>query len=1399
MKFNALNAQNGPKDITIGTKMSNSSQHIPLRLMTGETAYNGSSTANYNYSSISQQIYTYEEIIVANEGTVPEGKISKLTFYSSATSIESNKTVTIYMKNTNNSSFTAWDTDFTGTGGDVNTYRVYSGAANINDEGEMIFELNPAFDYDGKSNIIIFFDSKRGEDGTGKGTDYKFYYNTTSNKQCAYQNSGSLNFGLVNGNFNWPNFGNSTGKSYHNMVTFTFSADAGGDNDEPSVEVTPESIAFGDVAVGDYWSEKGSQSVKITASNTTITNISCNNDFFVLPNEINYTSPINLTIGYNKEAEDGEKTGKLTITYDNKTKEVDITANAYVPATPDVWELPYEVVFNNEGGFSNTPIFANLHDNYILPTENNDGNLKDAVYKIVIDNVCRLSLSMDGNDAFMALYKSTSIGDGPSNNSFKYGNTINTFQCDPGTYYLVAAASSQFTVNISKETLPLPGDITYTSPAENNVEYNNYLLTWKLGSYTEQYQLLFGTDKGNLNTIVDWTSTLKNYYDFPWDFEYESCTRYYWQVNAKNATGTTYGPIYSFYTKLSVPQNVTASSTQIYPNNNVNITWEDEDGKAKGYNVYIKYNGNDPAIKYNDELITDKDKPYTINLDYTSSGHVIYVTAVYDLSYDENDVDFKSKESDFSNPPVYIKVTDYVNVSGIITDSEENPLADATVSFVGKDDFGIDQSYEFSTNENGEFSSSEVLAGTYTVTISKDEYVSQTLDVMVTYNQQASVIEVSLKSAPAIFNEGWSTNNLANKDVIIKAGNAPISGELTVKSIVIEENASLTLSENAILTVTGKFTNTIAENLIINDGAQIFQNNDNVAATFNMDIVNPTGEWNDSENTTGWQFISSPFTNAKFEDFIPSTSDYDLYKYDGTQKYEWLNKKPYTVTVEGESTHAAVPSHINYEYSLSQQIYLAEDLESKTGSITGFSFKTASETSNGITRKFTVYMINTDKTSFETVKDWVSVKGLTPVFNGEVTYNTKDEWTTIKFDTPFEYTGENIVLCINDNSGNYNYNSASYYTMNTNENRTLCKYSSSYINAYTMAYEGNLANYVNNAQFIFDLSGDNTYNFQQGVGYLASYEKETTATLSGILNNATTHNYNELSYTNGEDLANFHLLGNPFTFDMKLENFIWNNNVVEGVAIVNSNGGYKYSTVAEDEIATIPVGDGFFIKATGDSPSIIYNEVGGAKRGEIAKSINVIATSKAGNDNVVICFSGEKDGFDKLQNFNREIANIYVENNGNRYGIYNCDENTTEVELSFSASQMGTYSISLDINGDFENVVLVDRLTGIETNMLIEDEYTFVATSKDNAKRFFIRLEDNSQEPTTNSMFVYQSGEELIVNAEGSIEIIDMMGRVVYSSNADNNRINVSGLNKSAYIVRNINENTVRTQKIVIL
>ena len=148
--------------------------------------------------------------------------------------------------------------------------------------------------------------------------------------------------------------------------------------------------------------------------------------------------------------------------------------------------------------------------------------------------------------------------------------------------------------------------------------------------------------------------------------------------------------------------------------------------------------------------------------------------------------------------------------------------------------------------------------------------------------------------------------------------------------------------------------------------------------------------------------------------------------------------------------------------------------------------------------------------------------------------------------------------------------------------------------------------------------------------------------------------------------------------------------------------------------------------------------------------------------------------------------------------MYNCDADVQEVELSFNANQMGNYTISIEPNGKFQSVTLVDRFTGVETNMLVED-YNFTAMSNVNANRFIIKMV-NGQQTTDNSHFVYQSGEELIIDAEGTVQIIDVMGRVLVSDEVEstNNRINVSGFQNGTYMVRVINGSEVKVEKVVI-
>jgi hypothetical protein len=255
-------------------------------------------------------------------------------------------------------------------------------------------------------------------------------------------------------------------------------------------------------------------------------------------------------------------------------------------------------------------------------------------------------------------------------------------------------------------------------------------------------------------------------------------------------------------------------------------------------------------------------------------------------------------------------------------------------------------------------------------------------------------------------------------------------------------------------------------------------------------------------------------------------------------------------------------------------------------------------------------------------------------------------------------------------------------------------------------------------------------------------------------------------------------------------------NLVDGYAVITTDGNWSYTTSDP-----IKAGDGFFVKVTAANPILNYNvatqPVTRSRNAENESSfINIIASSKAGKDNVIIAFDGsDNEGFDKLESFNENISEIYVKENEKRYGILNYDENVEEIELYFDAHKMGEYTINAISNADYASVVLVDRFTGAETNLL-EGSYTFKSMTDDKRDRFVLRM---SKEVVDDS-FVYRSGNELIVNAEGKVQILDVMGRVVYNSDIvdDNHRINISTLNSAAYIIRVVNTNEVKTQKVVI-
>ena len=111
-----------------------------------------------------------------------------------------------------------------------------------------------------------------------------------------------------------------------------------------------------------------------------------------------------------------------------------------------------------------------------------------------------------------------------------------------------------------------------------------------------------------------------------------------------------------------------------------------------------------------------------------------------------------------------------------------------------------------------------------------------------------------------------------------------------------------------------------------------------------------------------------------------------------------------------------LPSYSFYNYSLSEQIYTADEI-GEAGLINCIAFYNAGAETR--TRTYHIYLAMTNKTAFSSPTDWISTSNATLVYNGSVTMYA-GRWTPILFSTAFDYDGvSNLVLIVDDNTGTY--------------------------------------------------------------------------------------------------------------------------------------------------------------------------------------------------------------------------------------------------------------------------------------------------------------------------------------------------------------------------------------------
>lgn len=321
-------------------------------------------------------------------------------------------------------------------------------------------------------------------------------------------------------------------------------------------------------------------------------------------------------------------------------------------------------------------------------------------------------------------------------------------------------------------------------------------------------------------------------------------------------------------------------------------------------------------------------------------------------------------------------------------------------------------------------------------------------------------------------------------------------------------------------------------------------------------------------------------------------------------------------------------------------------------------------------------------------------------------------------------------------------------------------------------------------------------SFDNGRGYIYRKGDNQTIAFNGDLN-ATDVTY-PLTYTSSTTKG-FHLIGNPYPHNIYKGDgaAIPNTYLEDGFYTITSAGGFVPGI---DETTPIAPCEAILVQAlntVADEDLIITKTTAtGAKR-DFDDNI-MFAVSNSNYEDVAYAVFKKGHGLNKIEHRNEDIQMLYVQQNGEDFAIANIDENVQMFNLNFRAATTGKYTLKVKPNGDFRYLHLIDNLTGYDVDLLLDDEYSFIASLKDKENRFIVKFRrDDACIASNDEVFAYQNGNEIVVDGEGELQIFDVTGRLIITRHVNGVDSFEKPYQSGVYILRMIGEE-IRIQKIIV-
>ena len=380
---------------------------------------------------------------------------------------------------------------------------------------------------------------------------------------------------------------------------------------------------------------------------------------------------------------------------------------------------------------------------------------------------------------------------------------------------------------------------------------------------------------------------------------------------------------------------------------------------------------------------------------------------------------------------------------------------------------------------------------------------------------------------------------------------------------------------------------------------------------------------------------------------------------------------------------------------------------------------------------------------------------------------------------------------------------------------------------YQIHYTGDIAADQANSD-----AGDDNCLFIPGKGYMMAISQETYMNQTGLLNKGSVpigisnSNGTELPHPNWPGWPSYdwgsNLVGNPYQAYLDLDlvqsrtglNGFWIYDADQGVYAPYSNGASTNPVIPSQHIH--PHQGFFVVTASTQTLTFTYDMASASKEPSSYYRenkinyplVNLFVYDTLGNrDLTIVEFNHpELGGVPKIDNLRNAEFTLYSRMDGADYGLLFAETGTERIPVFFKTPNDGVYTLKWDsYHGSFSSMLLIDNITGVQYDMLTHDSYTFDARATDYASRFYIVFSvtdvDEHDDPDNNGSFAYYNGYGWMIEGQGQLELVDMLGRVLYTNylGGEQTLVHFDGIAAGMYFIRLVDgSRLLKSQKIVI-